>query len=181
MIERSDLNQIPSNLWRKKCGVVMQDGHIFSDTIAYNISQSLQDQDLHRLQEAARIACIDSFIESLPMKYKTKIGATGIGISSGQKQRLLIARAIYKDPEILIFDEATSALDATNEKQIQDNLNTFFKNRTVLIIAHRLSTVKNAHKILVLGEGTIIEEGNHESLSAKRGSYYTLVKNQLEL
>lgn len=165
--------------WRSGCGVVMQDGYIFSDTIANNIAPGVEDIDTERLQKAVEIANIREFIESLPLTYNTKIGQEGNGLSMGQKQRLLIARAVYKDPEFIIFDEATNALDSNNENEIMKNLNSFFKGRTVVVVAHRLSTVKNADKIVVLEKGVIMEEGTHSELVAKQGSYYELVKNQL--
>jgi len=166
---------------REHCGVVMQDGYIFSDTIARNIATNDRVIDESKLASAAHIANIESFIADLPLGYQTKIGAAGNGISGGQKQRILIARAVYKNPPYLFFDEATSALDAENEKVIHDNLQAFFKGKTVLIIAHRLSTVKQADHIVVLQQGQCIEEGNHQTLVAKKGAYYNLVKNQLEL
>lgn len=167
--------------WRKHCGVVMQEGFIFNDTIANNIAPEDEIVDKQKLLYAADMANIRSFIESLPLKYNTRIGNTGQGLSQGQKQRLLIARAIYRDPDYLFFDEATNALDTDNEKTIQRNLNQFFKNRTVVIVAHRLSTVRNADQIVVLKDGNITEQGTHESLISLRGDYYGLVKNQLEL
>lgn len=166
---------------REHCGVVMQEGYIFSDTIARNIATNDRVIDESKLASAARIANIESFIADLPLGYQTKIGAAGNGISGGQKQRILIARAVYKNPPYLFFDEATSALDAENEKVIHDNLQAFFKGKTVLIIAHRLSTVKQADHIVVLQQGQCIEEGNHQTLVAQKGAYYHLVKNQLEL
>lgn len=166
---------------RENCGVVMQDGFIFSDTIARNIATSDQEMNESKLRHAAQMANLELFISELPLGYQTKIGAAGNGISGGQKQRILIARAVYKNPHYLFFDEATSALDAENEKIIHDNLQTFFKGKTVLIIAHRLSTVKQADHIIVLQQGQCIEEGNHQALVAKKGTYYNLVKNQLEL
>lgn len=175
------LGNIHSEKWRSRCGAVLQDGFIFSDTIAGNITESHERAENDRLFEAARKANIDQFIESLPLGYNTKVGAKGNGLSQGQKQRLLIARAIYKNPEFLFFDEATNALDAENEKVILENLNEFFKNRTVVVVAHRLSTVKNADQIVVLKEGELIEKGTHEELTKNRGAYYQLVKNQLEL
>lgn len=175
------LSNIRNSLWREKCGVVMQDGFIFNDTIINNIAVGDEAPNNMRLKEAAIIANIHEFIDSLPLKYKTKIGSSGIGISSGQRQRILIARAIYKNPDFLLFDEATSALDAKNERTIVDNLNTFFKDKTVLIIAHRLSTVMNADKIIVLEKGKIVEVGTHEQLVKENGFYFNLVKNQLEL
>jgi ATP-binding cassette subfamily B protein len=167
--------------WRDKCGVVMQDGFIFSDTIAKNIAVADEVVDKQRLLYAVKIANIQNFIEELPLTYNTKIGNDGIGLSGGQRQRILIARAVYKNPEFIFFDEATSALDADNEKIIMENLNMFLKNRTALIIAHRLSTVKNADQIIVLNKGKVVECGNHLELTKGKGIYYSLVKNQLEL
>ena len=167
--------------WRRRCGVVTQDGFIFSDTIARNIAPSVDEIDKVRLENAVTIANIKEFIESRPLSYNTKIGSEGDGLSQGQKQRILIARAIYKNPEFVFFDEATNALDANNEKKIMNNLNTFFEGRTVLIIAHRLSTVRYADQIIVLDQGRIVEIGNHDELIGKQGAYYKLVKNQLEL
>jgi ATP-binding cassette subfamily B protein len=159
----------------------MQDGFIFSDTIAKNIALSDEIPDKKRLLYASKVANIQEFVETLPLGYNTKIGAEGVGLSGGQKQRILIARAVYKDPEFLFFDEATSALDANNEKIIMENLQAFFKGRTVVVIAHRLSTVKNADQIIVLEKGKIVEMGSHLVLSKEKGRYYELVKNQLEL
>lgn len=167
--------------WRKKCGVVMQDGYIFSGTIAQNIALAEQTADPDRLQQAARIACIDEFIERLPMRFHTKIGKSGIDLSGGQKQRILIARAVYRNPEFIFFDEATSSLDASNEREIMQRLKAFYQGKTVVVIAHRLSTVKDADKIIVLDKGYLVEEGTHTSLSQRKGIYYQLVKNQLEL
>lgn len=167
--------------WRSRCGVVMQEGYIFSDTIANNIAVGVDSIDKARLVKAATIANIKDTIEGMPLGYNTKIGSEGMGISTGQKQRILIARAVYKNPEYLFFDEATSALDANNEKIIVDNLAEFFNGKTVVVIAHRLSTVKNADQIVVLEEGKIAEIGTHKDLVAKKGFYYNLVKNQLEL
>jgi len=175
------LTDINPHLWRQKLGVVMQEGFIFSDTIAHNIAVGEDVVDKKRLIEAVEIANIKEFIDSLPFKYNTKIGMDGNGMSQGQKQRMLIARAVYKNPELLLFDEATNALDANNECIILDNLNNFYKGKTVVIVAHRLSTVQNADKIVVLEKGKIIEEGTHKELIRKGGAYYTLVKNQLEL
>lgn len=167
--------------WRSICGAVMQDGYIFNDTIARNITVGEQDIDLDKLIKSCRLANIYTFIESLPNGFYTKLGAEGTGMSQGQKQRILIARAIYKNPEFLFFDEATNSLDAKNEKVIVENLELFFKGKTVVIVAHRLSTVKNADKIVVLEGGKIVEEGTHEDLTKIKGKYYELVKNQLEL
>ncbi len=167
--------------WRSKCGVVMQDGFIFSDSVARNIALGDEQPNLEKLYHACEVANILPFIESLPLGFNTKIGSEGNGISQGQKQRLLIARAVYKDPEYLFFDEATNALDANNEKKILENLDEFFHGRTVIVVAHRLSTVKNADQIVVLYNGEITEIGTHESLTIKRGEYFNLVKNQLEL
>ncbi|MBQ4819273.1 peptidase domain-containing ABC transporter [Aquimarina sp. MMG016] len=166
---------------RENCGVVMQDGYIFSDTIARNIATGDEDIDVDKLNHAIKIANIENFISSLPLGLKTKIGAAGNGISGGQRQRILIARAVYKNPHYIVFDEATSALDAENEKIIHDNLQGFFKQKTVLIIAHRLSTVKNADQIIVLKNGEIVESGNHQELVEHKADYFNLVKNQLEL
>ena len=166
---------------RERCGVVMQDGYIFSDTILRNIITGDHSINEERLERAIDISNIRTFIHGYPLGYNTKIGAAGNNISGGQKQRILIARAIYKDPQYILFDEATSSLDAQNEKVIHDNLQSFFKHRTVLIIAHRLSTVKNADKIVVLDSGKVVEVGVHEQLISMRGYYYRLVKNQLEL
>lgn len=178
-----DLNYINPSAWRQQCGVVMQEGFIFSDTIARNITESTSEGfiDKNRLQYAVKIANLEDFIESLPKGYNTKIGVSGLQISGGQKQRILIARAVYKDPEFLFFDEATSSLDANNERVIMENLQKFFVGKTVVVIAHRLSTVKNADKIIVLHKGSIAEKGHHKELTDRRGLYYTLVKNQLEL
>ncbi|OQA00090.1 MAG: Toxin RTX-I translocation ATP-binding protein [Bacteroidetes bacterium ADurb.Bin408] len=174
------LEHINGSFWRSRCGVVMQDGYIFSETIAENIAPGDDNIDRHKLLDAVKSANIREFIDALPLGYNTKIGQEGSGISQGQKQRLLIARAIYKEPYYIFLDEATNALDANNEKLIMENLNEFFKGRTVVIVAHRLSTVKNADQIVVLDKGQIIEQGTHETLAAKKGAYYELVKNQLE-
>lgn len=176
-----NINSISSKSLRENCGVVMQDGFIFSDTIERNIAMGEEIINKEKLRRAVKIANIEDFIESLPLKYNTKVGASGNGISGGQKQRILIARAVYKNPHYIFFDEATSALDAENEKIIHDNLQEFFKGKTVVIIAHRLSTVKNANNIIVLNENKIVEQGNHPELVCKKGRYYNLVKNQLEL
>lgn len=159
----------------------MQDGFIFSDTIAKNIAISEDEINLEKLEYASKMANLDEFVSKFPLKYDTMIGQEGRGLSQGQKQRILIARAIYKMPEYLFLDEATNALDADNEKEITERLNDFMKSRTVFIVAHRLSTVKNADKIIVLDNGEIIEQGTHNELVAARQSYYKLIKNQLEL
>jgi ATP-binding cassette subfamily B protein len=175
------LDGLSGSAWRGKCGVVMQEGFIFSDSIAGNIAVGDESVDWAKLYEAARAANIHDFVTGLPLGYNTLIGSSGTGMSTGQKQRLLIARAIYKDPDILLFDEATSALDAHNEKAITENLSRYFKGKTVIIIAHRLSTVRNADKIVVLDRGRISEAGRHEELITEKGFYYQLVRNQLEL
>ena len=181
VIDNHNLTNISQKAWRAHCGVVMQEGYIFNDTIAKNIAVGDDFVDHKKLIHATHVANIKPFIDELPLGFNTKIGLEGTGLSTGQKQRLLIARAVYKNPKFLFFDEATSALDANNEKVIMENLNTFFTNKTVVIIAHRLSTVKNAHQIIVLDKGTVIEKGNHQELTKLKGSYYHLVKNQLEL
>jgi ATP-binding cassette subfamily B protein len=181
ILGNKQLHQYEMREWRKKCGVVMQDGFIFSDTIANNISPGTETIDKAKLLEAVTLASIGDFIESLPLKYNTKIGSDGHGLSQGQKQRILIARAIYKNPDYIFLDEATNALDTNNEKTILDNLQEFMKGKTSVVIAHRLSTVKNADQIVVIDNGQIIERGTHEELSKKQGAYYQLVKNQLEL
>jgi len=175
------LNNVSNRMWRDKCGVVMQDGFIFSDSIANNISVSEEIPDRKKLLHAVKVANIQEFIESLPLGYNTKIGQNGVGLSQGQKQRILIARAVYKNPEFIFFDEATNALDANNERIIMDNLDEFFKGKTVVVVAHRLSTVKNADQIVVLEKGKIVEKGTHSELTKLKGSYFELVKNQLEL
>jgi ATP-binding cassette, subfamily B, bacterial len=176
-----NINNISPKSLRENCGVVMQDGYIFSDTIERNIATGDENIDKEKLHNAVKIANIQEFVSSLPLGYNTKIGASGNGISGGQKQRILIARAVYKNPHYIFFDEATSALDAENEKIIHDNLQQFFKGKTVLIIAHRLSTVKNADQIIVLKNGTVAETGNHQQLVKNKADYFNLVKNQLEL
>lgn len=176
-----DLKNISQKTWRSESGVVMQEGYIFSDTIANNIAVGEDYVDKKKLAHAVDVANIKEFIEALPLSYNTKIGMEGVGLSTGQKQRLLIARAVYKNPNFLFFDEATSALDANNEKVIMEKLNTFFENKTVVVIAHRLSTVKHADQIVVLEQGKIVEVGNHKTLVRQKGNYYNLVKNQLEL
>lgn len=175
------LKKYSDSVWRRNCGVVMQDGYIFSDTIANNIGISDEIPDMERVREAVEIANISDYISSLPLGFNTKIGADGQGLSTGQKQRMLIARAAYKDAKFLLFDEATNSLDANNEKFIMERLYRMFEGKTVVIVAHRLSTVKNADNIIVLNQGKVTEQGTHKELIAKRGEYYNLVKNQLEL
>jgi ATP-binding cassette subfamily B protein len=177
----TNLSNINASSWRKKCGVVMQDGYLFTDSIAKNIALGVTEIDRRRLREAVRIANIHEFIESLPLNYNTKIGAEGYGLSQGQKQRILIARAIYKDPEYIFFDEATNSLDANNEAIIINNLNSFLMGKTAIIVAHRLSTVKNADNIIVIENARLTEQGTHRELCDLKGSYYNLIKNQLEL
>ena len=181
IIDNTPLDEINPHLWRQKTGAVMQDGFIFSDTISANIAVGEEEIDKKRLLHAVETANIREFIESLPLKYNTKIGMEGKGVSQGQRQRLLIARAVYKNPEFLFLDEATNALDANNEKQILDNLSEFYQGKTVVIVAHRLSTVQKADNIIVLEKGKVVEEGTHYALTKKKGAYYTLVRNQLEL
>jgi len=175
------LSNISGRMWRQRAGVVMQDGFIFSDSIARNISVRDEVTDKKKLLHAVKIANIQEYIESLPLGYNTKIGLEGHGLSQGQKQRLLIARAIYADPDYIFFDEATNALDANNERVIMENLQEFYQGRTVVVVAHRLSTVKNADQIVVLDKGKVVEKGTHQELTRLRGAYYNLVKNQLEL
>jgi len=175
------LNQIGYRFWRGQCGIVMQDGFIFSDNIAKNIAVGEDRPDMKKLKHAINVANIQDFVENLPLGLNTKIGSEGNGISQGQRQRILIARAVYKNPEYIFFDEATNSLDANNERVIMENLKDFFKDKTVVIVAHRLSTVKNADNIIVLHKGMIIEEGSHQQLTSQKGTYYQLVKNQLEL
>jgi ATP-binding cassette, subfamily B, bacterial len=180
-VSQNDLQSIVPKVWRSKCGTVMQEGYIFSDTIANNIAVSDENASQSKLQHAVHVANIQKFIEELPLGYNTKIGLSGTGISTGQKQRMLIARAVYKNPDYLFFDEATSALDANNEKIIIENLQTFFENKTVVVVAHRLSTVKNADQIVLLDQGEVKEIGTHAELVQLKGMYYELIKNQLEL
>jgi ATP-binding cassette subfamily B protein len=180
-IGNAQLKNISQKAWRNNIGAVMQEGFIFNDTIANNIAIGVDIIDKARLVYAADVANIKEYVSGLPLGYNTKIGSEGVGMSTGQKQRLLIARAVYKNPEMLFFDEATSALDANNEKEIMEKLDIFFKDKTVVVIAHRLSTVMNADQIVVLEKGKIIEIGNHETLVAKKGNYYNLVRNQLQL
>ncbi|WP_293738771.1 peptidase domain-containing ABC transporter [uncultured Parabacteroides sp.] len=180
-IGENDLKNFNLRWWRSKCGAVMQDGYVFSESIARNIAVDDGEIDQARLLLAARIANIEEFVEHLPLKYNTMIGQDGQGISQGQRQRILIARAVYKNPSYLFFDEATNSLDANNEKAIVENLTGFYKGKTVVIVAHRLSTVRDADQIVVLEKGRIVEIGNHASLIERKGAYYNLVRNQLEL
>lgn len=180
-IGNTDINKLNKKWWRRQCGVVMQEGVIFSESIARNIAVDDGDIDKERLLKAAEIACIKDYVMALPLKFNTKIGRDGVGLSQGQKQRILIARAVYKNPDYIFLDEATNSLDANNERNIVENLDKFYKGKTVVIVAHRLSTVKNADQIVVIDHGKVVEVGNHESLTVKRGAYYNLVKNQLEL
>ena len=181
LVNKFNINNISQKSWRDYCGVVMQEGYIFNDTIAKNIGVGEDYVDTKKLTHAIDVANISDYIEGLPLGLNTKIGSEGSGLSTGQKQRLLIARAVYKDPRVLFFDEATSALDANNEKVIMEKLDTFFTNKTAIVIAHRLSTVRNADQIVVLDKGKIVEVGNHKELITLKGNYYHLVKNQLNL
>ncbi|QIK59746.1 peptidase domain-containing ABC transporter [Dysgonomonas sp. HDW5A] len=180
-IDNLNMDQVIQNSWRDKIGVVMQNGYIFSGTIAENIALADPSPDMDKVRHAAMISCISEFVEELPQKYKTKIGKNGVDLSGGQKQRILIARALYKDPEVLLLDEATSALDANTEKVIVENLNSLFKDRTVVIIAHRFSTIKAADQVVVIDNGIITEIGTHRVLTESQGEYFKLVRNQLEL
>jgi ATP-binding cassette subfamily B protein len=180
-IGETALERIHQKLWRGKCGAVLQESYIFSNTIAGNIAESEDIVDKRKLARAAQVSNIDEFVESLPLGYNTMIGAKGNGISQGQRQRILIARAVYKEPDFIFLDEATNALDANNERVIMDNLKQFFQGRTVVVVAHRLSTVKNADQIIVLEKGEIVEQGSHDQLVAQKGVYFALIKNQLEL
>jgi len=180
-IARQPITDYNLQWWRSQCGVVMQDGVIFSESIARNIAVSDGDIDRERLIHAARIACIHDTVEAMPLRYDTLIGPDGVGLSQGQKQRILIARAVYRNPDFIFLDEATNSLDARNERDIVENLAGFYRGRTVVVVAHRLSTVKDADHIIVLDRGRIVETGTHASLTAHKGPYYNLVKNQLEL
>lgn len=177
----SPLSKYSLKWWRRQCGVVMQDGVIFSESIARNIAVDDGEIDKERLMKAAEIANVKDFVMALPLRFDTIIGRDGVGLSQGQRQRILIARAVYKNPDFIFLDEATNSLDAGNERAIVENLNRFYKGKTVVVVAHRLSTVRNADQIVVLDGGKVVETGTHESLTAKRGAYYNLVKNQLEL
>ena len=180
-IGSTNINDVNKQWWRRQCGVVMQDGVIFSESIAKNIAVDDAEIDQVRLLEAAKISCIFDYVMGLPLKFDTKIGRDGIGLSQGQKQRILIARAVYKNPEYIFLDEATNSLDANNERKIVENLDRFYKGKTVVIVAHRLSTVKNADQIVVIDHGKVVETGTHDTLTLKKGAYFQLVKNQLEL
>jgi ATP-binding cassette subfamily B protein len=181
VIDTTNIENISSDNWRSKCGIVMQENYLFAETIFRNIVLGDEQVNEEHLAEAVRIANLTEFIERKTMKLQTKIGSSGIGISGGERQRIMIARAIYKNPQYLFLDEATSSLDSENERIIVNNLMEFFENKTVVIIAHRLSTVKNADQIVVLKEGTIVEVGVHEQLILNKGDYYKLIHNQLEL
>jgi ATP-binding cassette subfamily B protein len=181
IIGETNLQDISNKTWRRSCGAVMQDSYIFPDTIANNIAIGDENPDMEKLKQAIHIANVTDLIESLPLGFNTKIGASGSGLSQGQKQRILIARAAYKDPEFIFFDEATNSLDANNEKVIMQNLESFFQGKTVIVAAHRLSTVRHADQIIVMDKGRISEKGTHSELVALKGAYFTLVKNQLEL
>ena len=180
-IGETSLQNINPHVWRSKTSAVLQDGFIFSDTIANNIAVGEDIVDKTRLVEAVKTANIGEFIDSLPLGYNAKIGMEGSGISQGQRQRILIARAVYQNSEFIFFDEATNALDTKNEREIMEHLEKFYKGKTVVVVAHRLSTVRNADNIVVLEKGKIVEQGTHEDLTEQRGIYYDLVKNQLEL
>ena len=180
-VGETDLSDINPHVWRAATGSVMQDSFIFSDTIANNIAVNSDEADKDRMENAAHMARIDDFVKTLPLGYETIIGMEGKGVSQGQRQRILIARAIYKNPEYMFLDEATNSLDATNEAKIMENLQRFYEGRTVVISAHRLSTVRNADQIVVMNGGEIVERGNHETLIEKRGRYYELVKNQINI
>jgi ATP-binding cassette subfamily B protein len=181
LLNNIQLNRYSPNQWRRNCGIVMQEGFIFSDSIANNINLTDEDIDSDKIEYATKLACIDDYINSLPWRLDTLIGSEGIGLSTGQKQRILIARAVCKNAPYMFLDEATNALDANNELKIITNLNSFFQKKTVVIVAHRLSTVKSADKIVVLDKGKVVEEGKHDELIALKGYYYRLVRNQLEL
>lgn len=180
-ISGENINAYNLKSWRRNCGVVMQDGVIFSESIARNIAVDDGEIDKDRLVHAAEIAEIHDYVMGLPLKYDTKIGRDGTGLSQGQKQRILIARAVYKNPRFIFLDEATNSLDAKNERMIVENLSDFYRGRTVVVVAHRLSTVKNADNIIVLDKGVIAESGTHSELIERKGVYFNLIKNQLEL
>lgn len=181
LLGSGNLNDVSHRQWRDLCGIVMQDGYIFSDTVARNIAVADEMVDMKRVAEVARLAEIDQFVESLPLNYETRIGRDGVGISRGQSQRILIARALYKDPKYMFFDEATSALDAETESVIVDRLRNVMRGKTAVVIAHRMSTVRHADQIILVDGGKVVEVGTHEELVDHRGSYYSLVRNQLDL
>ena len=180
-ISGENINTYDLKWWRRHCGVVMQDGVIFSESIARNIAVDDKEIDVSKLEDASKIACIHDYVMSLPLKYNTLIGRDGVGLSKGQIQRILIARAVYKNPDFIFLDEATNSLDAKNEREIVENLEKFYQGRTVIVVAHRLSTVRNADNIIVIENGEIAEMGSHKELIEKKGAYFNLVKNQLEL
>ena len=180
-IDNTNMNEYSRSWWRSQCGSVMQESYLFSDTIARNIAVSEDEPDINRIRQAARIANIAEYIEALPLAYNTKIGKNGQTISLGQRQRILIARVVYKNPLFIFLDEATNALDAHNERIITKNLSEFYKGKTVIVAAHRLSTVRNADQIIVLENGKVVEIGTHQQLITSHGTYYNLIKNQLEL
>jgi ATP-binding cassette subfamily B protein len=181
LVAGQPLERISPRYWRHHCGIVLQDGFIFSDTIGHNIALQDEHRSQTDLDRAVHIANLEQYMQSLPLGLHTKIGEDGKGLSGGQRQRVLIARMVYKNPDYIFLDEATSALDAHNEHVIMERLNDFFRGKTVVIVAHRLSTVKNADNIIVLHNGEVSEQGSHEELVRNRGYYYSLVKNQLEL
>jgi ATP-binding cassette subfamily B protein len=181
MISGANIEEYNMRWWREQCGVVMQDGVIFSESIARNIAVDNNDVDAKRLEWASQIANVEEIVTNLPLGYDTIIGKDGLGLSQGQKQRILIARAVYKTPSYVFLDEATNSLDAHNERLITEKLNHFFSGKTVVIVAHRLSTVMNADQIVVMERGKVVECGTHQTLTSLHGVYYKLVKNQLEL
>lgn len=176
-----DISEYNLKWWRQHCGVVMQEGVIFSESIARNIAVGDGEIDMERLEWAAETACIHDYVMGLPLGYDTKVGRDGVGLSQGQKQRILIARAVYRDPAFIFLDEATNSLDANNEREIVENLNEFYRGKTVVVVAHRLSTVRDADRIIVLDKGKVVETGDHDTLIAQKGAYYNLIRNQLEL
>lgn len=176
-----ELSSLPMEWWRGQCGIVMQDGVIFSDSVARNIAMADDEPDMRRVREAARLACADGFISDLHAAFETKIGAEGQQLSKGQAQRILLARAVYRNPSLLILDEATNSLDTVSERRIVDNLASFCAGRTTIVIAHRLSTVRNADNIIVMSGGRVVERGTHNELAKLHGYYYELIKNQLDI